>query len=133
MTSKVDRLFIIVGLLFAGPGLGLGMYMGISGNHAQMPTHAHIMLAGAVLSTLYGLISRAFPVVKNGVLPYVHFYMHALGALGLSGGLAYIFSGYPETSPIFILLFASATMLIPAWLLFIFLFATRSGKDANAS
>ncbi|HXI85849.1 MAG TPA: hypothetical protein VNH64_00210 [Parvularculaceae bacterium] len=132
MTSKIDKLFIIVGLLFAGAGLLLGEYMGHSGNHMQMPTHAHIMLVGWVFPALYGLIYRAFPAMKAGALPYLHFYLHLVGATALAVGMALVFNGHPETGPVIVLLAGGSSLLILGWLLFLILFLTRSGKDAGA-
>lgn len=133
MDSKIDRLFIIVGLLFAGAGLVLGEEMGRSGNHAQMPTHTHIMLAGWVFPVLYGLIYRAFPAIKKGVLPYVHFALHFIGASALTAGLAYVFNGHEAAGPVVIFLAGGSWLVILGWLIFAFLFVTRGGKGAGAA
>lgn len=40
------RLFFILAICYAIAGMALGIHMAASHNHAQMPTHAHIMVAG---------------------------------------------------------------------------------------
>ena len=42
-------------------GVGLGIAMGMSGNHTQFPTHAHLNLLGWVSLALIGLTYRQFP------------------------------------------------------------------------
>ncbi|MBI1366355.1 MAG: TonB-dependent receptor [Alphaproteobacteria bacterium] len=133
MALKADRLFIFAGLLFAGAGLLLGEQMGRSGNHMQMPTHAHIMLVGWVFPALYGLIYRAYPALTKGALSYVHFLAHMAGAISLAIGLFYVFGGHPESGFVVPLLAGGAGLVILGWLLFLFLFILRSGKDVSAS
>ena len=54
----MDRRFVLTGLGFGILGMILGIWMAASHNHSQMPTHAHIMLVGLVLSFIYGVCHR---------------------------------------------------------------------------
>lgn len=54
----MDRKFIISALCYAILGMCLGIYMAKSGVHGHRVTHAHIMLAGFVVSFIYGLCHK---------------------------------------------------------------------------
>ena len=56
--KSFDRTYLIWALSYAAVGMALGIYMGISRNHAQFITHAHIMLVGFVTSLIYAVIHR---------------------------------------------------------------------------
>jgi hypothetical protein len=38
--------FFLVGITFAIAGMMLGLQMTMSGDHIEMPVHAHVMVAG---------------------------------------------------------------------------------------
>lgn len=59
-------------------GVGLGIVMGVSGNHSQFPTHAHINLLGWVSLALIGLIYRQFPDIARNKLAQIQFWLHNL-------------------------------------------------------
>ena len=89
---KVDRVFLVLGLLWLLGGMVLGMVMGESGDHSQLPTHAHAMLVGGVLSILWAMIYRLW-AVPQGVVAWVHLILHQAAAglmvyalYGLYGG-----------------------------------------------
>jgi hypothetical protein len=72
-------------------GVGLGIYMGASGDHLLVPVHAHFNLLGWVSLALVGLIYRQFPVAGSHRLATVQFWLHNAGLLAamllLSGSL----------------------------------------------
>ncbi len=89
---KIDRLFLVLGLLWLLGGMALGEHMGRTQDHSQMPTHAHMMLVGGVLSILWAMIYRIWNV-PQGVAAWVHLIVHQAGAglmiyalFGLYGG-----------------------------------------------
>jgi hypothetical protein len=61
----IDALFLRLAALYAVLGMSLGIWMGISGDHGQYPTHAHINLLGWVSFALYGLIYRNVPAAAS--------------------------------------------------------------------
>ena len=130
MTANIDRYFVLVALCFAGAGLFLGENMGRTGNHVQMPTHAHLMLAGCVFAAIYGLVYRAWPALKTGVLPLVQFALHVLGSLVLTTGLFMIFGGRGEEGLPVVFAAAGSMAVILSWALFIVHFVRRSGRPA---
>lgn len=87
MTTAYSRWFLVIGSLYLLMGIGIGMYMGGSGDHRLTPVHAHINLAGFVLMTVFGLIYRAIPGMAGDVLAKAHFWLFQIGALILVSAL----------------------------------------------
>mgnify|MGYP000073692566 CR=1 FL=1 len=129
MVARLDRYFVLTGLVFAGIGLMLGEHMGRTGNHGQMPTHAHIMLAGFVMPVIYGALYRLWPTLKAGRLPLVHYALHLLGALALIIALYLYYGGIAEEASLIALFAAGPAGIILGLLLFLVLFFLK-GKDA---
>lgn len=77
---KPERLHLLVGLLWLLVGMLLGEHMGRSNDHSQMPTHAHIMLLGGVLSVVWAVIYRVFGLAQ-GLIAWVQTGLHHIGAL----------------------------------------------------
>lgn len=80
---------ILYGLL----GLLLGNVMGASGDHSQMPTHAHIMLIGWVSFAIFGMFYHVFPERARALLARLHFWLGQVSFLALVIALFLIFSG----------------------------------------
>ncbi len=90
----MDRKFVLTGLVYALIGLSLGIFMGISEDHGQMVTHAHIMLIGFVVSVIYGVCHKLWlPPVKS-LLSSVQFMVHQCGTVLLLGGLFLVYGGF---------------------------------------
>ena len=96
----IDVLFLRLATLYAVTGMGLGIWMGISGDHGQYPTHAHINLLGWVSFAIYGLIYRNVPAAAQSKLAPWHFRAANLGAVLLLTGIFAILSGHPEFEPL---------------------------------
>jgi hypothetical protein len=108
----------------------LGEVMGASGNHSQMPTHAHINLAGGVFGCLFGLAYRNWPALKSGILPVVHFALYIIGVPVMASGLAILYSSGEETPPAVAMAVGGSMAFLLGTLVFLFLFATRAFKTA---
>lgn len=89
---KIERIHLTLGLVWLLVGMTLGQIMGESGDHGQLPTHAHIMLVGGVLSILWAILYRAF-AFKQGILAWVQTIAHQLGAIGMVYSLFNMFGG----------------------------------------
>ena len=82
---RVDRQYLLWGLVYAIAGMALGIYMASSANHIQHVTHAHILLVGFVLSLIYAVIHRLWlQEHSTAVLAKVQFFLHQGGALLMS-------------------------------------------------
>jgi hypothetical protein len=96
----IDICFLRLAAVYALIGMSLGIWMGVSGDHGQFPTHAHINLVGWVSFAIYGLVYRLYPAAaKSPVAPW-HFGLANLGALVLVVGVAGILAGHPQFEPV---------------------------------
>jgi peptidoglycan/LPS O-acetylase OafA/YrhL len=89
----MDRKFVVTGLGFGILGLLLGIYMAASHNHGQLVTHAHIMLVGFVVSFVYGVCHKLWLGNNESGLARIQFYLHVVGAIGLTIGLFLLYGG----------------------------------------
>ena len=90
---NISKGFLVAGSLYLLVGIGMGSYMGGSGDHSLAPVHAHINLLGFTLMTVFGLAYRVIPELAEGWLALGHFWLHQLGALGLLIALFLMMSG----------------------------------------
>ena len=114
----VARNFFILGIVMAIAGLMLGLKMAMTQDHGQMPVHAHIMVAGWLMSAVFGFFYHLFPVARQNKLATIHFWMHAVGIVVLTVSLYFVLAGNPGVEPVTavssILFFLG--MLLFAWI-----------------
>jgi small-conductance mechanosensitive channel len=96
----VARNFFILGIVMAIAGLMLGLKMAITEDHGQMPVHAHIMVAGWLMSAVFGFFYHLFPVARQNKLATIHFWMHAVGIVVLTVSLYFVLAGNPGVEPV---------------------------------
>ncbi|HJS90300.1 MAG TPA: hypothetical protein VJ738_10085 [Steroidobacteraceae bacterium] len=89
--KSFDRKYLIWALCYALAGMGLGIYMGESRNHAQFVAHAHIMLVGFVTSLIYAVIYRLWLPAPPRTLATIQFILHQAGTLAMSAGLLLLY------------------------------------------
>ena len=58
-------LWIKAAVVYLVMGVGLGIYMGASGDHVMVPVHAHFNLLGCASLALVGLIYHQFPAAGS--------------------------------------------------------------------
>jgi predicted membrane channel-forming protein YqfA (hemolysin III family) len=114
----VARNFSILGIVMAIAGMMLGLSMAMSHNHVQMPVHAHIMVAGWLMSAVFGFFYHLFPVARQNKLATVHFWIHAVSIVVLVVSLYFVLSGSPEVEPMTALssIVFFLSMLLFAWI-----------------
>lgn len=89
---KLYKTHIVLGLVWLLVGMTLGEIMGESGDHGQMPTHAHIMLVGGVLSMAWGLLYKVLDLPAK-LIGGIQLVTHHLGALIMVAALYMMFGG----------------------------------------
>lgn len=87
-----------VGFLFAG--IGVGLFMVITENHALTPAHAHINLLGWVSSALMGLFYALAGERLPRRLIWTQYGLYTAGVAALSLGLAAMLSGVKAIAPL---------------------------------
>ena len=96
----VARNFFILGIVMAIAGMTLGLKMAMTQDHIQMPVHAHIMVAGWLMSAVFGFFYHLFPVARQNKLATIHFWVHAVGIVVLTVSLYFVLAGNPEFEPV---------------------------------
>jgi len=92
----IDGLFLRTAVVYAIAGMALGIFMAISEDHSQMPTHAHMNLLGWVSMALYAVVYRVWPEAARSPLAPWHFWIANLGAVVVTIGVAGIMAGHEE-------------------------------------
>jgi hypothetical protein len=89
----VARNFFTLAIIYALCGMALGIHMAISQDHGQMPTHAHVMVAGWLMSTVFAFFYHLFPAAAARTLAKVHFWLTAASGIALVVGLYLLLAG----------------------------------------
>ena len=118
----MDRKFIITALAYAIIGMCLGIYMAKSGDHGHRVSHAHIMLAGFVVSFIYGLCHKLWLPGASGALVQAQFWLHQVGVLMMSLGLFLLYGQHIAVETIDPVLAISSLMLLAGMVLMLVLF-----------
>ena len=114
MTGLAAR-FFGTAIVYAILGMTLGLVMGITQNHAQMPTHAHMMVVGWVSFALFAFFYLHFPLASEGWLAKTHFWLAQVSLVTMVVGLLLVFSGTSGAEP---LVAAASTGLLTSMVLF---------------
>lgn len=130
--KRFDRPYLIWALCYALAGMGLGIYMGFSGNHGQYVTHAHVMLVGFVTSLVYAVIHRLWLTAPGRALATIQFILHQAGALGMFTGLFLIFGGLVSESKAGPLMGAATLAIIVGVLLMLVMVLRAEARPAQS-
>jgi hypothetical protein len=96
----VARNFFTLAIIYALAGMALGLHMSISQDHGQMPVHAHTMVAGWLMSSVFAFFYHLFPAARDTMLAKVHFWLTAVSGIGLLVGLYFLLAGNPGVEPL---------------------------------
>ena len=81
--ANIDRAYIMVALLLLVAGELLGFYVGATNSLYLRDTHVAMVLPGFVVLTLYGVLYRNWPVMKESGLSMAQFWFAVTGSFGL--------------------------------------------------
>lgn len=96
----VARNFFILAIVYAICGMLLGLSMSISQDHTQMPVHAHALVAGFLMSSVFAFFYHLFPAARASRLASVHFWLTAVSGAGLIISLYFLLAGNAGVEPI---------------------------------
>src|SRR5690348_6286195 len=97
---RIDGLFLQIAVVYLLAGMSLGIFMGISEDHSQTATHAHINLLGWASMGIYAVVYRTWPASASSPLAAWHFWIANVGALVLLVGVAGIMAGHEAFGPV---------------------------------
>ncbi|WP_342634762.1 hypothetical protein [Aestuariivirga litoralis] len=78
----------------------LGIYMAASHDHGQMPTHAHIMVAGWLMSSVFAFFYHLFPEIGARPLARAHFWVQGVSGVVLVVSLFFLLQGNEAIEPV---------------------------------
>ncbi|MGB8316367.1 MAG: hypothetical protein WCE69_17960 [Aestuariivirga sp.] len=78
----------------------LGLSMAISHDHIEMPVHAHTMVAGWLMSAVFGFFYHMFPAARQNKLANIHFWIHAVSVIVLVVSLYFVLAGNAAIEPV---------------------------------
>ena len=125
----MSRKFVMTSLGYAIIGMLLGIVMAATKNHSQMVAHAHILLAGFVVSFFYALCHKLWLDECDSALAKLQFALHQIGVLVLSLGLFLFYGRYVDEAVIDPILAVSSIAVLAAMILMKVLFL-RAGRIA---
>lgn len=96
----VARNFFTLALLYAIGGMALGLHMSISQDHSQMPTHAHALVAGWLMSAVFAFYYHLVPAAARTLLAAFHFWLTAVSGIALIVGLYFLLGGNTAIEPV---------------------------------
>ena len=108
--------FLVTAALWGIVGMLLGIVMGAKQDFSMAPVHAHINLLGWVSLAIYGSVFRLYPVMTEGRLPGLIFYLANLGLLIMAPSLAMVLKNSKSALPTLVL---SEFMVFSALVLFL--------------
>jgi cbb3-type cytochrome oxidase subunit 1 len=127
----VARNFFTMAVVYSLVGMTLGLSMAMSHDHSQLPTHAHIMVLGWVMSAVFAFFYHLVPAARSSKLATIHFWLAAVSSVGMVIGLYMLYGGNPSVEPVLgisAMAYFAATMLFA----FIALRALWGGETAGA-
>jgi hypothetical protein len=96
----VARHFFTLAIAYALFGMALGLHMSISQDHSQMPTHAHILVAGWLMSAVFAFFYHLFPTARDSLPARIHFWLTAVSGIVLLVGLFLLLGGNTAVEPV---------------------------------
>lgn len=126
----MDRKFLRSAFIYGLLGLLLGIVMAASKNHIQLPTHAHLLLLGFVVSVLYGIFHKLWLDYEGTLLSHIQFWLHQLGVIGISLGLFILYGGYTARETIEPLLGGASIISLVAFVLMGWMLVRQAGNSS---
>ncbi|HEV7255381.1 MAG TPA: hypothetical protein VGN97_20040 [Mesorhizobium sp.] len=96
----VARHFFTLAIVYALAGMALGLHMSIAHDHSQMPTHAHTMAAGWLMSAVIAFFYHLVPAARESRLAMPHFWLSAVSGVALLVGLYVLLAGNTGVEPV---------------------------------
>jgi hypothetical protein len=124
--KRIDGTYLIIGIFYLVTGMVLGMVMGTRQDFQLAPVHAHLNLVGFVSHSVFGLVHRAWPALRTGMIAGVQFWLFVLGTPLFVAGIAISILG----GMIWLAVIGATLALLGALLFLIMLLRTGLGTEA---
>ena len=94
---KASSLCFQAAIVFVIAGMIWGIVMAATGDHSEMPAHAHLNLLGWVSLFLIGIYYRLHPALENVAAARVQVWGWIAGTVIITIGVGLIYAGHPDT------------------------------------
>jgi hypothetical protein len=126
--ETLSRRWFLCAITYFVIGVGLGVFMGASGDHSLFPAHAHINLLGWASMAITGLLYRSFPAAAQSRLAAWHFWLYQVAVPLLLLAVVAIYLGHPAFEPL-----AGVTSVVVFVSILLFWWAIFSARNAQAA
>ena len=89
--------FFVLGVLAVLIGMGWGIQMSATHDHALSPAHAHLNLLGWVSFSIFAFYYHLVPDAAEGILPKIHFALALAGLVIIVPGIVMAIRETSET------------------------------------
>ena len=96
----IAKAFIASAVVYGLLGMLLGLDMAIRHDHAELPTHAHIMVVGWLSFAVFGFFYHFFGNAVPRLVASLHFWLAQASLAVLVVGLWLFYSGRTEFEPL---------------------------------
>ena len=93
---RLPALFFATGAVLALAGMGWGIQMSATHDHALSPAHGHLNLLGFVAMSVFGAFYALVPDAARGRLPAIHYALSLASVLVLVPGIVMAITGRGE-------------------------------------
>lgn len=94
------RNFFTLAVIYSLVGMALDLSMAMSHDHAQLPTHAHVMVLGWLMFAVFAVFYHLVPAARTSRLATLHFWLAAVSSAGMFLGLFMLYGGNPAVEPV---------------------------------
>jgi cbb3-type cytochrome oxidase subunit 1 len=108
--------FLSVAVVQALVGMGLGVFMGMSGDFTLAPAHAHNNLLGWVGMAIFSLYYAIIPQVAARRIVAAHFWIALVGNILMPLGIALLVTNHGELLSIVGSLIEIVSMVLFGWI-----------------
>ncbi len=113
MSATLPALWTRIAVIYFVVAVGLGVFMGASGDHSLFPLHAHLNLLGWVSMSLFGLLGKNFPGIASNRLAKLHFWIYNASLPAMAVALFGVLKGHSALEPVLgIISITTATAIV---------------------
>lgn len=96
----IAKAFFVTAVLYGVVGMLMGIDMAMRHDHAELPTHAHVMVIGWLSFAIFGFFYALFGEGVPRWLALAHVWLAQISFVVLIVGLWLIYAGQPQFDPV---------------------------------
>ena len=127
---SLDKKYLVWAMAYVVIGMGLGIYLAASHNHAQYDTHAHLLLVGFLLSFAYASMHKNWLGEQTSKLAKSQFILHQAGTATMCAGLFMMYGGLAPAAQLAPVLGLSSIAVFVAALMMVYMVLKRTREAA---